>query len=91
MIVKLKDKTEIKVDLYALTVGEVRDLLEGKKEKGFDKEDEVIAKAAGITVEQLRALPFPSYRKVVRAFWDCLRDPLKDEDEETKNSVSEST
>ena len=92
MIVTLKDKTKVTIDLYALSIGEVRSILDGKKDKAdpYSKEDEIIAKAAGLNVEKLQALPFPDYRKVIRAFWDCIRDPLKDDGEE-KNSVSVST
>jgi hypothetical protein len=91
MKVTLKDKTELNIDLYALTVGDVRSLLEGKTDKGdkYSREDEIIAKAAGITAEALKALPFPDYRKIIKVFWDCVRDPLRDNGEE-KNLVSES-
>ena len=91
MEIKLKDKSIITIDMYSITVSEVRSILDSKKEKAdpFGQEDTVISKACGISVERLRELPFPDYRKIIKAFWDCIRDPLKDEGEE-KNSVSES-
>lgn len=92
MKVTLKDKTEITVDLYLISIADVRSLLEGKKNKDdkYSFEDTIIAQAAGITADQLKALPFPDYRKIVKVFWDCIRDPLKDEETE-KNLASEST
>jgi hypothetical protein len=87
MKVKLKDGREVSIDLYALSVGEVRSLLEVKK-KEHDG-DAILGKAVGMTEQELTSLPFPDYRKITRAFWECVRDPLKDEDEE-KNSQSES-
>ena len=87
MKVILKDKREVVIDLYALTLGEVRSLLETKK-KEHDG-DAILGKAVGMTDKELASLPFPDYRKITRAFWECVRDPLKDEDD-IKNSQSES-
>jgi hypothetical protein len=88
MKVKLKDKRELSIDLYALTLLEVRQLLDTKKKD--NEGDDILCKAVGLTKEELQALPFPDYRKITKAFWECVRDPLKDEDDE-KNSQSEST
>jgi hypothetical protein len=85
---KLKSGKEVKIDLYALSVADVRSLLDVKKKQ--HEGDELLGKAVGMTAEELAALPFPDYRKITRVFWQCISDPLKDEDEE-KNSVSEST
>jgi hypothetical protein len=52
--------------------------------------DDVIGKTIGMSADQLADLPYPDYRKITQAFWECVRDPLKDGDEE-KNSLSEST
>lgn len=88
MKVKIKDGKEFSIDLYALTLAEVRSLLEPKKK---DSEgDDILCKAVGLTKDELQALPFPDYRKITKAFWECVRDPLKDEGTE-KNSQSEST
>lgn len=85
--IKLKSR-EVTVDLYALTVADVRDLLDTKK-KAHDG-DAILSKAVGLSPAELQGLPYPEYRKLTRFFWQCVNDPLKDEDEE-KNSRSEST
>jgi hypothetical protein len=86
--ITLKSGKEVTIDLYKLTVLEIRALLD-KKAKDHDG-DEILAKAVGMSVEELTELPFPDYRKLTRYFWQCVTDPLKDEDD-AKNSQSEST
>jgi hypothetical protein len=89
MKVKLKNKTEVTIDLYALSVAEVRELVDVKKK---DHEgDDILGKAVGMSVAEIQALPFPDYRKVTRAFWKCVRDPFIDGDDDEKNLPSEST
>lgn len=92
MIITFKDKTTLEMDMYAVSVGEIREILEVKKSKDdpYSKEDAVIGKTVGMTAEEIQALPYPKYRKIVTAFWTAMRDPLQDDGEE-KNSVSEST
>ena len=86
--IELKSKGIVKVDLYALTVADVRSLLDVKKKQ--HEGDEILGKAVGMTPKDLLEMPFPDYRKLTKYFWKCVSDPLKDEDE-VKNSVSEST
>lgn len=85
--VKLKSR-EVVIDLYALSVLDVRNLLD-VKQKAHDG-DVTLAKAVNMKIEEIEALPYPEYRKLTRFFWKCVNDPLKDEDEE-KNLPSEST
>lgn len=85
--IELKSR-RVTVDLYALTVMDVRDLLDTKKKS--HEGDAILAKAVSMTPAELQSLPFPEYRKLTRFFWQCINDPLKDEDAE-KNSQSEST
>jgi len=87
-MIKLSDGTEFEIDLYKLTVSEVRTLLDNKKKE--DDGDAILAKAVGMTAKQIASLPFPDYRKITRAFWQAIRNPLADEETE-KNSLSEST
>lgn len=79
------------MDMYAVSVGEIREILEVKKSKDdpYSKEDAVIGKTVGMTAAEIQALPYPNYRKIVTAFWKAMKDPLQDDGEE-KNSVSES-
>ena len=87
-MLKLKNGKTITIDLYALTVAEIRSLLDTKREQ--HKGDEILGKAVGMTAEELASLPYPDYRKITKVFWQLVNDPLKDEGEE-KNSQSEST
>lgn len=92
MLITFKDKTTLEMDMYAVSVGEIREILEVKKSKDdpYSKEDAVIGKTVGMTAEEIQALPYPNYRKIVTAFWKAMREPLADDGDE-KNSVSEST
>jgi len=87
-MITLKSGRQVKIDLYALTVADVREFLTTKKK---DHEgDAILGKACGMTPDELAALPFPDYRKITKEFWACMSDPLKDEDD-VKNSQSAST
>lgn len=87
-MITLSNKKKVEIDLYKLSVADVRSLLDVKKK---DHEgDEVLSKAVGMTPAELVALPFPDYRKITREFWKAVRNPLEDEEAE-KNSLSEST
>ena len=78
--VTLKSGKVVSVDLYAITVSEIRTLLEPKKKQ--HEGDDILGKACGMSADELSALPFPDYRKISRLFWQCVNDPLKDEDNE---------
>ncbi len=79
-------KVEVNLDL--ITTKDVRALSD--KASKTKTGDEILGKATGLTVEEIENLPFRDYRKLIRFFWACLADPLKDE-ETAKNSQSEST
>ena len=73
--------------MYALTVADVRTIanIKAKDHEG----DAILCRTVGMSESELLALPFPDYRKIVRRFWELVRDPLQDEGEQ-KNSQSES-
>lgn len=83
VMVTLSTGREVVVDLHRVSLREYRALFEPGNQ---ENEDEIIARAAGMAVEELLDLPFPDYRRIVRAFFDSARDPLAD-----PNSVSAST
>jgi hypothetical protein len=88
MMVTLKSGKTVSIDLYQLSVSDIRDMLNSKKK---DHEgDAILSKAVGLSVEELQALPFPDYRRITMKFWECVTDPLKDEDD-VKNFQSAST
>lgn len=86
--IDLKSKGTVEIDLYSLSVTDIRSLLDTKKKQ--HEGDEVLGKAVGMTAEQLAELPYPDYRKLTKYFWQCVNDPFKDEENE-KNSLSESS
>jgi hypothetical protein len=67
---------EVTVNLDAITVREYRALFDRDQEQS--DEDIVIAKAAGLTVEELLDLSQPDYRRVIAAFFKKAREPLND-------------
>jgi len=85
--IDLKKTGTVTVDLDNLTVLDVRNLLDVKKKSR--EGDEILGKAVGMSADEIGEMPYPEYRKLIRFFWDCVNDPLKNEDNE-KNSLSES-
>ena len=79
---KTKDGKEITFDLYTFTNAEYMQIFG----EGDDVLNKLVAKAAGITVEELNALPYPDNRKIVALFFEKCRDVTKD-----PNSASVST
>ena len=67
---------EFDIDLTRITIREYRSLFD--KEQPQDQEDAVIAKAAGITVEQLLELSQPDYRRLLTKFFKGASEPLSD-------------
>lgn len=64
------------IDLSRITIREYRALF--VKEQPQAEEDATVAKAAGITVDELLELPQPEYRRLIKAFFDKAREPLAD-------------
>jgi hypothetical protein len=64
------------IDLNKITIAEYRSLFD--KNQTQDEEDQIIAKAAGLTVEELRALTYIEYRRLTAAFFDTAKNPLAD-------------
>lgn len=89
-MVQLKDGRQITIDLDAITITEMRQLLEDVKLGDVDhKADEYLAKCTNLSMDELNALGFKSYRKLAKEFWEYVTNPFKD-DGEQKNSPSES-
>jgi hypothetical protein len=64
------------IDLMRITIAEYRSLLD--KNQLPEQEDEVLAKAAGITPEALRALPYPEWKRLAQDLFKKAREPLSD-------------
>jgi hypothetical protein len=74
--VTLSDGKEITFDLSRMTIREYRGMFETQEDA--DKSDATLARVAGITVEELQALPYPDYRKLARVFFKRCREPDTD-------------
>jgi hypothetical protein len=70
------DVNDIKIDLSVVSIREYRALFD--KDQPQDAEDATIAKACGITVDELLDLPQPDYRRLCKRFFDAAREPLAD-------------
>lgn len=84
MDVKISNKKEITFDLYTFTFQEYTKIFDG--EGGDNRADELIAKSAGMTVDDLRSLPFPDNRKIVTAFFKKCRDVVSDPNSESAST-----
>lgn len=67
---------EVEFDLNRITNREYRELLTFKQ---TDEEgDAIVAKAAGLTPEQLADMPYMEYRRLLQGFFVAAREPLAD-------------
>ena len=62
------------IDLNRISIREYRRLFDSGQSE--DEENETIARAAGLTVDELLDLPQPEYRKLVAEFFRKAREPL---------------
>lgn len=63
----------VKLNLNAITIKEYRALFD---DHPVDQDDELLAKATGLSVDELTGLGYADYRALVKAFFDTARDPL---------------
>jgi hypothetical protein len=67
---------EIIFDMEAVTIAEYRAFAKGSM---MEEEDDVLlAKVAGMNVDDVRALSHPNYRRLLKGFFDKAREPLAD-------------
>lgn len=74
----------ITIDLHRISMREYRAMVDTSQPR--EQGDATLAKAAGLTVEELLDLPQPDYRRLVGAVIKAAREPLAD-----PNSVSASS
>jgi hypothetical protein len=70
------DLNDIRIDMNLVSIREYRALFGPGQPQ--DQEDATIAKAAGITVDELLSLSQPDYRRLCKRFFDAAREPLSD-------------
>lgn len=88
MSVKLTDGREITVNLGAFTISEWRAMLANDitLDERAVRENLVISKATGLSVEEFENLPFNDWQLVSKYFYKTAQEPLAD-----PNSQSAST
>lgn len=64
------------IDLSRVTIREWRGLF--KPEQPQEDEDAIVAKIAGITVDELLDLSQPEYRRMLKDIFEAAREPLAD-------------
>jgi hypothetical protein len=69
---KLSDGRELTPDFTKITVREYRLLFANDD---IDVEDEIIGKVYGLSVAELRELPYYDYRMLTKEFQAAARDP----------------
>lgn len=68
--------TDWAFDFSRVTIKEYRSLFD--KSQPQDEEDEIVARVAGITVDELQALPVPEYRRLMREFIKAATTPVEE-------------
>jgi hypothetical protein len=74
--ITLRDGRAVTFDLYQLTIKEYRSLFD--KTQAQEDEDRLIARCAGMELEEYQALSFPDFRRLAAAFFKATREPLAD-------------
>jgi hypothetical protein len=73
----LSNGKEFTFDLNAFTMGEWRTLFVPENGKDIDTEVmELMSRSCGVTVEELLALGYQDARRVNKAFFDKVRQPI---------------
>ena len=72
----LSDGKEITFDLSLMTYGQWLGLFDPKESD--ERSDKTLARVAGITLKELKALPFLEYKKLFNVLLKRAREPLND-------------
>lgn len=72
----LADGREVDFDLSQLTYGQWLGLFDPKESE--DRSDKTLARCSGLTLKELKALPFLEYKRLFQAFLKKTREPLSD-------------
>jgi hypothetical protein len=74
--VTLSDGRTVEIDLNRVSMREFRALLD--KDQKMEDGDATLAKAVGMTPEEVLSLGHTDYRQLVAAFFKAAREPLAD-------------
>ena len=72
----LKDGREIEINLYEVSIGEWRALLDPKQPD--EEEYATLAKVSGLTSDDVEGLPYPEFRALVQAITQKAANPVSD-------------
>ena len=72
----LKDGREIEINLYEVSIGEWRALLDPKQPD--EEEYATLAKVSGLKPEDVEGLPYPEFRALVQAITKKAANPVSD-------------
>ena len=72
----LPDGKEITFDLSQMSYGQWLGLFDSKESD--ERSDKTLARVCGITMKELKALPFLEYKRIFEAFLKKTREPLSD-------------
>ncbi len=64
------------IDLEKVSIREFRNFAKGTMLA--EEDDAILAKATGMTVEEIGNLPQPVYRRLLRDFFQAAQEPLAD-------------
>jgi hypothetical protein len=74
--VTLSGGREVVFDLSKLSYGQYKSLF--SPDKADKDSDAIVAKTAGMTLEEFEALPYNDARRLMKAFFTKCREPLVD-------------
>ncbi len=72
----LADGREINFDLTQMSYGQWLGMFDPKESD--ERSDKTLARVSGITMKELKELPFIEYKKLFQAFLKKTREPLSD-------------
>lgn len=75
----LPDGKEITFDLTKMTYGQWLGMFDPKESD--ERSDETLCRVAGLEMEEMKAITYPEYRKLLAAFFKRCRSPLSDPNE----------
>jgi hypothetical protein len=74
--ITLSDGREITFDLSQMTYGQWLGLFDVKESD--ERSDKTLARVCGMELKELKALPFPDYKRLFNALLKKAREPLAD-------------
>lgn len=73
---KLPDGREITFDLSEMTYGQWLGMFDAKESD--ERSDETLARVAGLEMDDLKAISYPEYKRLLAVFFKRCRDPISD-------------